>query len=163
MGPEEARREQAKQQYYGSTTDDMYHRIQGDVSYPKGGHGMLPQYTYIWAQRGLGATNLVGKINMLRRKEGEKKRELIYRNKRMKKKKKRFANDPKTMIEFHLEFDGKYPIVDLKVYAPLMFGCACTTLISTSDYPPPLDSCLLIGNLKIISRIACTKRCRILT
>ena len=107
---------QSKQSYSNATTEDMYHRVQGDLSYPKGGHGMLPQYTYIWAQKGLGATNLVGKINMLRRKEGEKKRELIYRNKKMKKKKKKFANDPLTMIEFHLEFDGKFPIVDLKVY-----------------------------------------------
>lgn len=115
VGPEEARRMQARQAYHGDTTEDTYVRVQGDLSFPKGGHGMLPQYTYLWIQKGKGATNLIGKIEMQRRREGEKKRELVYRNKKMKKKKMKFANDPATMIEFHLDFDSKFPIVDLKV------------------------------------------------
>lgn len=115
VGPEEARRMQARQAYHGDTTEDCYVRVMGDLSFPKGGHGMLPQYTYLWIQKGKGATNLVGKIEMQRRREGEKKRELVYRNKKMKKKKMKFANDPATMIEFHLDFDSKFPIVDLKL------------------------------------------------
>ena len=54
--------------YHGDTTQDAYVRVQGDVSFPKGGHGMLPQYTYLWIQKGKGATNLIGKIEDLEQK-----------------------------------------------------------------------------------------------
>ena len=102
---------QARQAYYNDTTE----RISVNVSYPKGSHDRMPHYAYIWAQKGLGATNLIGKIDMKRRRPGEKERELNYRNKKLKKKGQKFANDPKTLIEFLFDFDAKYPIVDLKV------------------------------------------------